>query len=101
MENLVSSIQPIQPMTFSKIGETEKNAESSTPFLNILKDAVNEYTSLQKTVDEDSTALALGDADNLAQIQIDSFKAEAALQTAVQLTSRVVNAYKEIMQMNI
>ena len=101
MGNFITAIQPIQPMTFSKIGETEKTTESSTPFLNVLKDAVNEYTALQKTADEDSTALALGEADNLAQIQIDSMKAETALQTTVQLTSRVVNAYKEIMQMNI
>jgi len=101
MENLVSSIQSIQPMTFSKIGETEKHTESSTPFLNILKDAVSDYTSMQKTSDEDGTALVMGEADNLAQIQIDSLKTEAALQTTVQLTSRALNAYKEIMQMNV
>lgn len=101
MGNIISSIQPIQPMTFSKIGEIEKNAEPSAPFSNVLKDAVDEYATLQKTVDADNTALALGDGDNLAQIQIDSLKAEAALQTTVQLTSRVVNAYKEIMQMSV
>lgn len=101
MENFVSPIQPIQPMSFSKIGEIEKGAESSTSFLNTLKDAVNEYAALQQSVDADNTALALGETDNLAQIQIDSLKAEAALQTTVQLTSRVVNAYKEIMQMSV
>ena len=94
-------IQPISPMTFSKIGEAEKSTDSSTSFLSIFKDAVSEYASLQKTADADSTALALGETDNLAQIQIDSLKAEAALQTTVQLTSRAVNAYKEIMQTSI
>lgn len=94
-------IQPISPMTFSKIGETEKSSGASTSFSNVLKDAVNEYTALQETADADSTALALGETDNLAQIQIDSLKAEAALQTTVQLTSRVVSSYKEIMQMPV
>ena len=94
-------ITPIQPMAFSKISGVEKSEGSGTPFLNILKDAADEYTSLQKIADVDSEALVLGDADNPAQIQINSLKAEAALQTTVQLTSRVVSAYKEIMQMNI
>ena len=94
-------ITSIQPMTFSKISGVQKNEGSGTPFLNILKDAADEYTSLQQIADVDSEALVLGDADNPAQIQINSLKAEAALQTTVQLTSRVVSAYKEIMQMNI
>ena len=94
-------IQPISPMTFSKIGETEKSTEGSSSFFNVLKDAVSEYSSLQEAAEADSTALALGETDNLAQIQIDSLKVEAALQTTVQLTSRVVNTYKEIMQMTV
>jgi len=94
-------VSSIQPMTFSKISGVEKGSGSSTPFVNVLKEAADEYTSLQKIADADSEALALGDADNLAQIQINSLKAEAALQTTVQLTSRVVSTYKEIMQMNI
>ena len=97
----VTPIQPIKPRTFSKIGETENNTGASTSFMNVLKDAVGEYASLQETSDANSTALALGDTDNLAQIQIDSLKAEAALQTTVQLTSRVVSTYKEIMQMSV
>lgn len=100
MENFISSIQPISKMTFSKIGETD-STEASAPFLNVLKDAVSEYASKQETADADNTALALGESDNLAQIQIDSLEAETALQTTVQLTSRVVNAYKEIMQMSV
>ena len=101
MGNFISAIQPIQKMAFSKIGEAEKGSESSAPFLNILKDAASEYTSKQETLDSEKTALALGSTDDLAQIQIDSLEAETALQTTVQLTSRAVNAYKEIMQMSV
>ena len=97
----VAATQPISPMTFSKIGDTEKSTNASVPFTNFLKDAISEYSSLQATADADSAALALGETDNLAQIQIDSLKAEAALQTTVQLTSRVVSTYKEIMQMSV
>jgi len=100
MGNFISSIQPISKMDLSKIGETEKSTESS-PFLNVLKDAVSEYASQQEKVDSNNQALALGESDDLVQIQIDTLEAETALQTTVQLTSRVVNAYKEIMQMSV
>ena len=101
MANSVSFIQPIQQLSALKSAETENSAGVSVPFSNILKDAVDNYTELQEVTDADNMALAFGDADNLAQIQIDSLKAETALQTTVQLTSRVVNAYKEIMQMSV
>ncbi|PKM74466.1 MAG: flagellar hook-basal body complex protein FliE [Firmicutes bacterium HGW-Firmicutes-16] len=101
MGNFISSIQPIAKMALSKIGETEESTESSAPFLNVLKDAVSEYASKQEIADADNQALALGESDNLAQIQINTLEAETALQTTVQLTSRVVNAYKEIMQMSV
>ena len=101
MENLVSSIQPIQQTILPKIGEAEKSTETSVPFANVLKNAINDYTSLQEAADADSAALAFGQTDNLALIQINALKAETALQTTVQLTSRMVSTYKEIMQMSV
>jgi len=98
MANIISNIQPIKPMTFSKI---EENQASTGSFSSVLKDVVSEYTTLQEASDKDTTDLAVGNADNLTQIQINSMKAETALQTTVQLTSRVVSAYKEIMQTQI
>ena len=67
----------------------------------MLSDAIKDYETSQKTADDDTNELALGNSDNLAQIQIDSLKSQTALQTTVQLTSRMVTAYKEIMQMQV
>lgn len=102
MSSFFTPIQPIKPMTFSdgKIENTGKT-ESAVPFSSVLKNAVSEYENLQQVTEQDANSLAMGEADNLAQIQINSLKAQAALQTTVQLTSRVVNAYKEIMQMQV
>ena len=74
---------------------------SSIPFASVLQNAVSEYSTLQQTADTESQQLGLGNTDNLAQVTIDSLKAKAALQTTVQLTSRIVTAYKEIMQMQV
>lgn len=102
MNSFFTPIQPIKQIVFSdeKIAKTE-TTESAVPFANMLKEAVNEYESLQQTAQQDGTDLAIGDADNIAQIQINSMKEQAALQTVVQLTSRAVSAYREIMQMQV
>ncbi len=104
MNAFFTPIEPIQKMRFSAVGEAGEpsgSGEAAVPFANVLKDAISNYTALQAEEDAISQALALGEVDDPAQMVIASMKAEAALQTTVQLTSRMVNAYKEIMQMQI
>lgn len=114
MSGFFTPIEPITPMSFDKLSpiapvsfdtaspltKTESDT-SAIPFADVLKEAVSNYTSISEVTQAEGEALALGDVDNLAQLQIDSMKAQAALSTTVQLTSRVVGAYKEIMQMQV
>ncbi len=74
---------------------------SGGAFQNMLNSAIEATEKAQAVSEINSYELALGDVDDLAQIQIDSLKAQTMIQTTVQLTSRVVSAYKEIMQMQI
>ncbi|MEG0778303.1 MAG: flagellar hook-basal body complex protein FliE [Oscillospiraceae bacterium] len=103
MDKFFTPIVPIKPMTLFTGGasKTPDTGEAAAPFSNILQDALGQYDSLQSVTEADSNSLAMGTADDLAQIQINSMKSQAALQTTVQLTSRIVGAYKEIMQMQV
>ena len=104
MSSIFSAIEPITPISFDKVSPVKPAAgdgASAVPFADVLKDAVSNYTDIKAVTDTESQNLALGNVDNLAQLQIDSMKAQAALSTTVQLTSRVVTAYKEIMQMQV
>lgn len=98
-------IKPLESMDFSKLGGQAPTPEETTPgglpFADILQSASETLSQVQATAEADSYQLAFGNVDNLAQVQINSMKAEAMLNTAVQLTSRTVNAYKEIMQMQV
>lgn len=101
------SFSPIIPMEkikgLSAPNATGGNAANTpaTSFQTVLGDYLREADRLMQTAEQDEARLVLGQADDLAQIQINALKAEAALQTAVQITSRAVNAYKEIMQMQV
>lgn len=98
----IQPIQPIQKMDFSQDNSTmQTQSASGSSFQNILQQAMQNYEQLQTTSEQDGEALALGNVDDLSQVQINSMKAQSALQTAVQLTSRTVSAYKEIMQMTV
>ena len=80
----------------SGVSSTERSS-----FSDIIKEAINNIEALENTSSSDGVDLALGNVDDLAQLQINSMKAETMVQTAVQVTTRVVNAYREIMQMNV
>lgn len=104
MVSFFTQIEPIKPLSFEKDGlgaASPAEGLSSMPFADVLREAVSTYEGAKIETDADSLALSLGDINNLAQVQINSMKAQAALSTTVQLTSRAVTAYKEIMQMQV
>lgn len=105
MGAVFTPIIPIKKFEFSSseniTGKDPVSGQEPLPFRNILNDSLKELASAEEAAAEDSVNLAFGNTDDLAHIQINSLKAEAALQTTVQLTSRVINAYKEIMQMQL
>lgn len=95
-------ITPMEKMDFSS-NERVKTASEATEsgFAGLLDNAIKEFKAADALSDVDNAQLSIADADDLAQIQINTLKAETMLQTTVQITSRVVNAYKEIMQIQV
>jgi flagellar hook-basal body complex protein FliE len=95
-------ITPMEKMDFSEVKKVKTAAEATEGgFSSLLDNAINEFKEADKLSDIDNAQLSLGNADDLAQIQINALKAETMLQTTVQITSRVVNAYKEIMAIQV
>lgn len=92
----LSSLQHIAPMeTTSNISEGKLN------FSNIFEEALNNARETQAISEQDAQDLALGKTDDLSKVMINSAKANTALQMTVELTSRAVSSYKEIMQMQV
>ena len=66
-----------------------------------MQEAMDALRQSQKATAQDAYDLAMGDVSNLHSLMINSAMEATAVETAVQLTSRAVSAYKEIMQMQI
>ncbi|MDO5601275.1 MAG: flagellar hook-basal body complex protein FliE [Oscillospiraceae bacterium] len=70
-------------------------------FFDIFNDALEDVRVTSEIARQDSYKVATGNVEDVAQVMLNSLQATTALETATQLTSRAVSAYKEIMQMQI
>lgn len=73
----------------------------AVPFSQVFSAAIENLKETQAQSAKDAYDLAMGNIDDLAKVMINSEKASAALELTVQLTSRAVNAYKEISSMQV
>ncbi len=93
----MSGITPIDAISQNN----QTKSTESTGFSDIFKQALENVESTQKTAQEDSVKLALGEVDDLHTIQINMQKASLALETFVSMKNTAIGAYNEVMNMNI
>lgn len=74
---------------------------SSVPFADIFKEIVAQQQKTAAVSENDARELALGNIDDLHTVMINSERAAAALELTVQMTSRALGAYNEIIRMQI
>lgn len=67
----------------------------------MLTNAISGLNQTQNTASSDSVALATGQASDVTQVVTDVEKANLEMQLAVQVRNKAVDAYQEIMRMQI
>jgi flagellar hook-basal body complex protein FliE len=75
--------------------------DNNIHFSSLLRDALNKINDLQLQSDEYKQLLATGDVDNLHDVTIAAEKASIALQLTLAIRNKVVEAYQEIMRMQV
>ncbi len=78
--------------------------EESNSFSDVLSAAmgsVSETNSLQNAAEQAEVQFALGESDNTHDLLIAEAKASVALQYTVAVRDKIIDAYKELMQMSI
>jgi flagellar hook-basal body complex protein FliE len=80
------------------IGGIDKTQAS---FADTLKSAIGSVNELQKASDKGAQDLATGRTDNVAEVMIASEKADIALRVMVQVRNKIIDAYQEIMKMQV
>lgn len=77
------------------------NSPTGKSFGDTLKEAIQEVNQLQKVSDKKMQDLATGKTDNIPDVMIAAEKADIALKLMVQVRSKIIDAYQEIMKMQV
>ena len=107
MESMIvmAFITPLEPFkTIAKAAESKSSSADKTQnsgFEDTLINAVQKVKNLEDKSNQASYDLAVGNTDDLTSVMLSATKAQTAIELTTQITSKAVNSYKEIMQMNI
>ena len=66
-----------------------------------LSNAIGKVNELQKDADVKAEQLATGKTDNIADVMIATEKADIALKLMMQVRNKIIDAYQEIMKMQV
>ena len=90
--------QPLSPGGTVPAGN---GGEVGKSFADTLKASIDNVNQLQKASDKGAQDLATGRTDNVADVMIAAEKADIALRVMVQVRNKIVDAYQEIMKMQV
>ena len=99
----ISRIDSLAPLT-KAIETKEQTGDTGSVFSQFYQSAIDlldETNTLQKEAEQISTDFALGKIDSVHDVMIAQEKASIALQYTVQLRDSLLDAYNEIMRMQV
>lgn len=77
------------------------SSEGPKSFADTLKDAVNSVNEAQKIADVKAQEVATGKNHNIPEVMIAAEKADISLKLMVQVRNKIIEAYQEIMKMQV
>jgi len=95
----IGSITTIEPVKAK--ADVSEAPGSGASFKELVKDAVSEVNKLQSQADQSAVKLATGELEDVHRAMIDMQKAKLALDLTIQVRNKVIEAYQEIMRMQV
>ena len=89
-----------EPIT-SRNNPISGQAGEERNFADILTESLNTAEAADFVDKSSMLDLMMGEADDLSGLLIDAQKAELALQFALQIRNKVIDAYNEVMRMSV
>lgn len=86
------------PRLVQGLGEAREPAK---PFGQFLADALRDVNALQKQGEKLNADMAAGKVNDLSEVVVAGEKASIAIQLTTQMRNRMVEAYQEIMRMQV
>lgn len=97
----ITGIAPIKQTDAVAAAETEKKAEGSGLFASVFQSAIRNVVETDAANTEAQYLLATGQLDNPAAALIASTKYQVAADMLIQMRNKALDAYSELIRMNI
>jgi flagellar hook-basal body complex protein FliE len=97
----VNSIANITPLTLPQLTPANSAAGQPGEFQKVLTGAINQVESLNSSASDSVQKFLSGDNEDLHTTVLATQKAELAFQLGLQVRNKVVDAYQEIMKMQM
>ncbi|MFS0751850.1 flagellar hook-basal body complex protein FliE [Oceanobacillus sp. 1P07AA] len=95
-----NNVTPIQSV--GSDGKVKQSAsEAQANFASTLKNAIEDLNHIQLESDKKTEAFASGKIDDLHDVMITAQKSSVTLETTVQMQKKVIDAYNEVMRMQV
>ena len=94
-------IRDSKSLSIESPSSVDSTSGSGKSFADTLKDAVGNVNEMQKASDKAMQNLATGKTDNVADVMIAAEKADIALKVMVQVRNKIIDAYQEVMKMQV
>lgn len=95
--NSVMNMQGVQPTST----RTLTSAEAQDSFKSLFSDALNQVNDAQHASTRATEKLARGENIDLHEVMITAQKASITLQATVEVRNKIVEAYQEVMRMQV
>jgi flagellar hook-basal body complex protein FliE len=98
---MINPIQSrLQLLNLNQIDD-KKQTETGKNFQAMLKENINKVNNLQLESNQLTEDFALGKTDNIHQVMIAGEKAETSMKLTLAVQNKVIDAYKEIMRLQV
>ena len=91
--------------TFSEMRKQRITPQPSDPssasFKDTLTEAIDKVNDLQHKADTQMQALASGEQTNISEVMVAAEKADIALKLMMSVRNKVIDAYQEVMKMQV
>ena len=91
--------------TFSEMSKERISPEGNDPsvksFGATLTDAVNKVNAMQTEADIKMQKVAAGESNNISEVMVAAERADIALKLMMSVRNKVIDAYQEIMKMQV
>ncbi len=92
----LTGVSGVRPTALGQVAGTRQ-----TDFAGLLEQALQDIDSTETAAQQSTINLLTGQDDSIHSIMIEAEKSQLALNLLIQVRNKVLDAYKEIMQMQV